>query len=153
MGGVEARGSLAGTTQGRRSRPPRARTDFKYGRDRGRSLAAIQRGQAASAVFRRALLLVRRGARRAGAGPRALQSRTDEVPEERRRARRARLELGVELAGHEPGVVVQLDDLHEPPLLVRARDDQSGLHEPRPEVVVHLVAVPVAFVDDGLAVG
>jgi hypothetical protein len=45
MGGVEA--TDAGSV----------RTDFKYGRDRGRSLAAIQRGQAASAVFRQALLL------------------------------------------------------------------------------------------------
>ena len=81
-----------------------------------------------------------------------LERRADEVAEERRRPHRARLELRVELAGDEPRVVGQLDDLDEPALLVRARDDEARVDEPRPEVVVDLVAMPVALVDDRLAV-
>src|SRR6266516_5407313 len=41
----------------------------------------------------------------------ALERGLDELAEERRRACRTRLELGVELGGHEPRVVRQLDDL------------------------------------------
>src|SRR5262249_22073269 len=66
---------------------------------------------------------------------------------------RARLELRVELAGDEPRMVGQLDDLHEPPLLERAAYDEARLHEPRPIVVVDLLSVPVPLVDDGLTVG
>ena len=40
----------------------------------------------------------------------------DEVAEQRVRPGRARLQLGVELAGHEPGMVGQLDDLPQPPV-------------------------------------
>ena len=57
MGGVEATWFPGGNHAVNRHPPTRVRTDFKYGRDRGRSLAAIQCGQAASAVFRQALLL------------------------------------------------------------------------------------------------
>src|SRR5262245_58473598 len=67
----------------------------------------------------------------------------DEVAEERVRGERARLVLGVELAGEEPRVGGVLDDLDE--LLVR-RDPRdlhpSGL-ELREELLVHLVAVTV----------
>ena len=34
----------------------RVRIDLKYGRDRGRSLATIQRGRAAQSMFRQVLL-------------------------------------------------------------------------------------------------
>ena len=50
-------------------------------------------------------------------------------------------------------MVGQLDDLDEPALLERAGDDEARLDELRAEVVVHLVAVAVALVDDRLAVG
>ena len=78
--------------------------------------------------------------------------RADELAEERRRPRRPRLELRVELAGDEPRVIGQLDDLDEPALLERARDDEAGVDELLAVVVVDLVAVPVALVDDRLAV-
>src|SRR5438128_5276155 len=83
---------------------------------------------------------------------RAHERRADEVPEERRRARRPRLELRMELARDEPRVVRELDDLDEPAFVDRAGDDESMLDEARPEVVVHLVAVPMPLVDDGLPV-
>src|SRR6267142_5906307 len=90
---------------------------------------------------------------RADSLPRASECCPEELPEERRRARRARLELGMELAGDEPGMVRELDDLDQPALLKRARHDEAGVDEPRPEVVVDLVAVPVALVDHRLAIG
>ena len=82
----------------------------------------------------------------------ALEGRADEPAEERRRPRRARLELRVELARDEPRMVGQLDDLDEPALLERARDDEPVLDELVAELVVDLVAVPVALVDRRLAV-
>src|SRR5512133_2355163 len=88
-----------------------------------------------------------------GSRARALQRGADELTEERGRPRRARLELWMELAGDEPRVIRQLDDLNEPPLLVGPRDDEARLLQPRAEVVVHLVPVPVSLVDDRLAVG
>ena len=88
----------------------------------------------------------------AGARPRALEGRADEPAEERGRPRRARLELRVELARDEPGMVGQLDDLDEPPLLERAGDDEPVRDELFAVLVVHLVAVPVALVDRRLAV-
>src|SRR5438128_12227213 len=59
----------------------------------------------------------------------------------------------MELAGDKPGMPGQLDDLHEAPLLEGARDDQASVDEALAEVVVDLVAVPVALVDYRLAVG
>src|SRR5262249_34553011 len=60
----------------------------------------------------------------AGASPRPLERGADEVAEERRRPRRAALELRVELARHEPRVVGQLDDFDQATFLVRARHHQ-----------------------------
>ena len=77
----------------------------------------------------------------------------DEVAEERRGARRARLELRVVLAGDEPGMVGELDHLDQAPLLESAGDDEARLDELRPEGVVHLVAVAMALVDDCLSIG
>src|SRR3954447_23489427 len=76
----------------------------------------------------------------------------DESLEERRRPCRARLELGMELARHEPRMVGQLDDLDEAPLLERAGDDEPGRKELLAVEVVHLVAVAVALEDDRVAV-
>ena len=59
-----------------------------------------------------------------------LERRADEAAEERRRARRPRLELRVELARDEPRMVGQLDDLDEPALLERPADDEPRLDEP-----------------------
>ena len=64
-----------------------------------------------------------------------------------------RLELGMELAGAEPRVVRQLDDLDQPLVRRRARDDQAVRDELRAQGVVDLVAVAVALVDHRLAVG
>jgi hypothetical protein len=49
-------------------------------------------------------------------------------------------------------MVRELDHLDEAPLLVRPGDDQSGVDETRAKMVVDLVAVAVALVDDGIAV-
>ena len=50
-------------------------------------------------------------------------------------------------------MIGQLDDLDEPALLERARDDEARVDERGPVVVVDLVAVPVPLVDHRLAVG
>src|SRR5215211_8737915 len=83
----------------------------------------------------------------------ARQRRADELAEERRRPRRPRLELRVELAGDEPRVVLELDDLDQAAFLICPRHDQPGFFWARAEVVVHLVAMPVTLVDHVLAVG
>src|SRR5207247_3697315 len=91
----------------------------------------------------------------ANRGPltRACEGRTDEVAEQRRRTRRPRLELWMELARHEPGVVGQLDDLDQPALLERARNDQPAVHERGTVMVVDVVTMPVTLVHDGIAAG
>ncbi len=58
-----------------------------------------------------------RGSRDASARTRPLERRTDEVSVQRRRTGRARLELGVKLARHEPGMIGKLDHLDEAALL------------------------------------
>jgi hypothetical protein len=64
-----------------------------------------------------------------------------------------RAELGVELAGHEPGMLAQLDYLHQPPVGRLAREDHARLLERLAVAVADLEAVAVALVDDLLAVG
>ena len=58
----------------------------------------------------------------------------------------------MELARDEPRVIGQLDDLDEAALLERPGDDEPGGDQLVAVLVVHLVAVPVALVDDGLVV-
>src|SRR5215211_5501435 len=79
--------------------------------------------------------------------------RTDEVLKERRRPGGPRLELGMELAGDEPGMVGQLEDLDELTLQVGAGDNEARLGHPLPVQVVDLVAVPMPLEHDALAVG
>ena len=86
-----------------------------------------------------------------GARPRPLQRGGDELAEERRRPRRPRLELRMELRRDEPRVVGELDDLDEPALLERPADDEAALDELLAVRVVDLVAVPVALGDHRLA--
>src|SRR5215468_5886872 len=83
----------------------------------------------------------------------AVQRGLDEGAEERMRVPRAGAELRVELAGDEPRVVRQLDDLDELLLRPDPRDPQPGLLEVGQVVVVHLVTVAVALADDALPVG
>jgi hypothetical protein len=59
-----------------------------------------------------------------GAFARAYERRGDEAAEQWRRSRRPGLELRVELARDEPGMVGELDDLDEPSLLERPADDE-----------------------------
>ena len=88
-----------------------------------------------------------------GARPRAaLERRAHEVPEQRLRAQRAGLELGVVLRGDEERVVGQLDDLHQAVVRRGAAADEARLLQPLAQVVVDLVAVAVALVDHRLAV-
>ena len=82
----------------------------------------------------------------------ALEGCADEATEQRRRSRRAGLELRVELAGDEPGMVGELDDLDQEPFLERARDDEAACDELVAVVVVDLVAMAMALVDRRRAV-
>ena len=59
----------------------------------------------------------------------------------------------MELDAHEPGVVSDLHDLHQPSVGGQARQAQPRRRQRLPEVVVELVAVAVALVDAGRAVG
>src|ERR671919_2127493 len=74
------------------------------------------------------------------------QGRSDEVPEEGLGAVRPALELWMELPGDEPGVVGDLDDLHQGPVGGLAGADQAGVLELAPHAGIHLVAVPVTLV-------
>ena len=74
--------------------------------------------------------LARRGDRQGGGRPRMelrlaarldRERRRDEPVEQRVRPLRAALELGVELARHEPRVVLELDDLDEPAVRATGR--------------------------------
>src|SRR6266567_6645682 len=73
--------------------------------------------------------------------------RPDEVPEERVRPLGPAAQLRVELAGHEPRVVGQLDDLDEPAVRREAAQDEARLLQHLPVLVVELEAVAVALVD------
>src|SRR5581483_7846190 len=90
--------------------------------------------------------------RRRAAGPPVRQGGPDEAREQRVGVPRAGAELRVELAGHEVRVVGYLDHLDELLLGPHAGDAQPLLLQDLDEVVVHLVAVPVALVDDAPAV-
>ena len=65
---------------------------------------------------------------------------------------RARLELRVRLRGHEVRVVRDLDELDQPVVGRQAAEHEAVLLELRAVPVVELEAVPVALVDDRLAV-
>ena len=64
----------------------------------------------------------------------------------------AALELGVELAGHEPRVVLELDDLDEPAVRRLAGQEHAGRLQRLAVAVVDLEAVAVPLVDDLFAV-
>src|SRR6185436_8880544 len=81
-----------------------------------------------------------------------VERRANEAGEERMGIPRARAELGVELARHEPWMPRQLDDLHQLLLRPHARDPEPALLEPAEIVVVDLVPVAMALLDGALAV-
>ena len=91
-----------------------------------------------------------RQARQTTLGP--VAGRLHERGEQRVRAVGAALELGVGLGADEERVTRQLDELDQAVVGRGARADQPRLLEPAAVLVVHLVAVPVALVDDFLAV-
>src|SRR5581483_560795 len=83
----------------------------------------------------------------------ALERSLHELAEERRRPRRPRLELRMELRRDEPRMVGELDDLHEPAVEVGAADEETGVDEPLAVGVVHLVPVTMPPRDDRPAAG
>src|SRR5205085_8483119 len=74
----------------------------------------------------------------AGSRTRTVEGCADEAAEERCRPGRPRLELRMELASDEPGMIGKLDDLDKPALLERAAHDKPRLDEPVPVRVVDL---------------
>src|SRR3989304_5486687 len=72
----------------------------------------------------------------------------DEGGEERMRLPRPGAQLRVELAGHEPGMVGELDDLHELLLGPETRDPEAVLFQVLEVLVVHLEAAAVAAPND-----
>src|SRR5213082_2259331 len=104
----------------------------------------------ATSLFEPELARCRKRDRAALAG--SCERSAHEIAEQRRRARRPRLELRVELRGDEPRVVRELDDLDEAPLLEGAGHREARVDECGPVRVVHLVAVAMALEDDAVAV-
>src|SRR4051794_23009251 len=82
-----------------------------------------------------------------------LEGGGDEVAEQRMGPGRLALELGVELHGQEPGVIGQLDDLHELAVRAGAGHGEAVLLERLAIAVVELVAMAVPLADLFLAVG
>src|SRR4051794_23836785 len=76
-----------------------------------------------------AQLRVARGLAVLGLAGTSLDRRADEAVEQRVRALGPALELRVELAGHEPGVVLELDDLDESAVRRLPGEDHSGAFE------------------------
>src|SRR5215510_639246 len=83
--------------------------------------------------------------------PLMIQGGPDEGGEQRMGIPRPRAKLGMELPGHEPRVIGELDDLHQPLGRPDAGDAQPVLLELAQVVVVDLVAVPVALLDGARA--
>ena len=77
----------------------------------------------------------------------------DEVAEERVRLERLGLELGVELAAEEEGMVGDLDDLDVGGVGGGAGEAKAGAGEDGFVLAVELVAMAVALADLGCAVG
>ena len=107
-------------------------------------------GAATSPAAEPAAVRARRGTPRR----RVRERRADELAEQRRRALGARLELGVVLRGDEERVLVGGSSIASTSRSSGrgARADQPGGLEPPAQMVVDLVAVAVALVDDRLAV-
>src|SRR5207302_9911968 len=81
------------------------------------------------------------------------QSRPDQRPEQRVGSIRPALELRMGLGPDPERVTGQLDELHQPVIRGRSRTHQAGVLQPVPVPGVDFVAVPVAFVDQLVAVG
>ena len=96
----------------------------------------------------------RRRGRWAAAADRRARARTSAAPMKSRKSGAGRfgrdLNSGWNWLRDEPGMIGKLDHLDQSSVLEGARDDEAGVSEPRAEVVVDLVAVPVALVDRGL---
>src|SRR4029077_11842944 len=89
-----------------------------------------------------------------GAGRAVRPGCADEVPKERVAGEGLGLQLRMELAAEEPGVVrVELDDLDELAVGRHAREGQASVFQRRQVLLVDLVTVTVAFGDRALTVG
>src|SRR5712691_8951993 len=108
---------------------------------------------AASPLSRlRLRLLQLRGAELHLVDPAGADGGGHEVPEQRVRPLRPAAELRVELAGDEPRVVGELDDLDEPAVGREAAEEHPGLMQHLAVLVVELEPVAVPLVHDLLAV-
>src|SRR3989344_2962920 len=77
--------------------------------------------------------------------PPPMQRRADERGEQRMGRARPRSKLGMKLHAHEPGMVGQLDDLHQVALGVDPAERHARAHVPFAIGVVKLIAVAVPF--------
>src|SRR3972149_8769877 len=68
------------------------------------------------------------------------QCRADELPEQGVGALGTRPELGVELAPHEPGMVGELEHLHQGAVRRKSAEQEAIALQALPVFVVHLVA-------------
>src|SRR5580765_965616 len=91
----------------------------------GSAASSVKRSTTSEAIARSYWPLLRGGCGDGRSLARTRECGTDEVAEQRGRTRRPRLELRMELARHEPGVVGQLDDLDQTSRLERSGDDQA----------------------------
>src|SRR5581483_4968186 len=89
--------------------------------------------------------LVERGGTLAAALALGARGGGDESGEERMRARRPRLQLGVELAAEEPRMVRELDDLDELAVGREAAQAHAVLDEQLAILIRDLITVPVAL--------
>src|SRR5512133_400367 len=81
-----------------------------------------------------------------------LHGRRDESGEQRMRARRSRLQLGVELTTDEPRVIRQLDDLDQLSVGREATQLHAVLYEHVAVRIRNLISMPVTLADFGLPV-
>ena len=78
--------------------------------------------------------------------------RPDELPEQGVCLVGTGLQLRMELDAHEPGVVQVFHDLHQLVIRRHAHQGQAAVGQGFPVVVVELIAVAVAFIDDLFAI-
>ena len=74
-----------------------------------------------------------------------LQRGLNEVAKEKVGLVRLGFELRMELAGHEPGMVLQLNDLNEIIIRMDTCNDETSLFKPLPVIVIEFIPMTMPF--------